>query len=128
MDSIGFYEDDEGICCDVLLRTFGFEPIQIINLEHYELDEKFKEDVRFIYYNQKNIHQKITPNVIEYIQKKYQSENHSFELMKIYTSHDVKREFGFLFSWIGDQEHGIGVKLNCNGDIIKIGSAETAFI
>ncbi|WP_421349042.1 hypothetical protein [Aeromonas veronii] len=64
MDSIGFYEDDEGICCDILLRAFGFEPIQIINLEHYELDEKFKEDVRFIYDNQKNIHQKITPNVI----------------------------------------------------------------
>lgn len=128
MDSVGFYEDDEGMCCDVLLEAFGVEPIQIINLEYYELDEKFKDDVRLIYSNQIDIHQKVTSCIIEHIRKKYQSENYSCKLMKIYTFHDMEMEFGLLFSWEGDSEHGIGVRMNNDGDIIEIGAAEVSFL
>ncbi|MGY3912763.1 hypothetical protein ACW5XW_16600 [Aeromonas piscicola] len=128
MDAIGFYEDDEGICCDVLLECFGSEPIQIINLECYELDEKFKEEVRCIYENQLDIYRSVIAGVIKYVRKKYKSDNNNFKLMKIYTSHDVERVFGLLFSWDGDTEHGIGVRVRNDGVVIDVGPAETSFI
>jgi len=128
ISSVGFYKDDEGGCCDLLLKTFSSKPIQIINLEHDELDEKFKEDVSFIYENQIKIHQKVIASIDEYVRKKYQSDDHSFELMKVYTSHDIEREFGLLFDWREDPEHGIGVRVNEDGVVIKIGSVETAFL
>lgn len=47
--------------------------------------------------------------------------------MKIYLFPDVENEFGFLFRWSGDTEHGIGVKLK-DLSVKKIGSSEIAFI
>lgn len=128
MGSVGFYEDDEGVCCDLLLRAFGSKQIQVINLEHYELDEKFKEDVRFIYENQMEIHQTVIASIDEYVHQKYQSDDHSLELMKIYTFHDIEREFGLFFYWREDPEHGIGVRVNKEGVVIKVGPADTAFL
>ncbi|GJC03576.1 hypothetical protein ACSZNJ_02210 [Aeromonas hydrophila] len=128
MGAVDFYEDDEGVCCYLLLRAFGSKPIQVINLEHYELYEKFKEDVRFIYKNQIEIHQTVIASIDEYVRQKYQSDDHSLELMKIYTFHNVEREFGLLFDWREDPEHGIGVRINKDGVVIKVGSAETAFL
>lgn len=128
MGLVGFYQDDEGGCCYLPLKAFANKSIQVINIEHYELDEKFKEDVRFIYENQMEIHQNVTASIDEYVRKKYQSDDHSFELMKIYTSHDIEREFGLLFDWREDPEHGIGVRINKDGVVIKVGPADTAFL
>lgn len=128
MGLVGFYQDDEGGCCYLPLKIFANKPIQVINIERYELDEKFKENVRFIYENQVEIHQNVTASIDEYVRKKYQSDDHSFELMKVYTSHDIKREFGLLFNWRKDPEHGIGVRVDENGAVIKVGSAEIAFL
>ncbi|AVP85049.1 hypothetical protein [Aeromonas hydrophila] len=128
MGSVGFYENDEGVCCDLLLKAFGSKQIQVINLEHNELYEKFKEDVRFFYKNQMEIHQTVIASIDEYVRQKYQSDDHSLELMKIYTFHDVEREFGLLFDWREDPEHGIGVRINKDGVVIKIGPADIAFL
>lgn len=101
MEFIKPYSSDEGVCCDIVLECFGNEPIEIINLECYALDDKFKEEVKFIYENQLEIQRSVIAGVTMYVRKKYQSNNHNFKLMKIYTSHDVEREFGLLFSWGG---------------------------
>jgi hypothetical protein len=129
--SMGFikpYSGNEGVCCDIVLEYFGSEPIELINLECYVLDDKFKEEVKFIYENQLEIQRSVIAGVTMYIRKKYQSNNHNFKLMKIYTSHDVEREFGLLFSWDGDTEHGIGVRVRNDGVVIDVGPAETSFI
>ncbi|WAF99327.1 hypothetical protein NRZ31_00765 [Aeromonas dhakensis] len=126
MEFIKAYSSNEGICCDIVLECFGNEPIEIINLECYELDEKFKEEVRCIYENQLDIYRSVIAGIIKYVRKK--SDNNNLKLMKIYTSHDVEREFGLLFSWDGDTEHGIGVRIRSDGVVIDVGPAETSFI
>lgn len=126
MEFIKAYSSNEGVCCDIVLECFGNEPIEIINLECYELDEKFKEEVRCIYENQLDIYRSVIAGVIKYVRKK--SDNNNLKLMKIYTSHDVEREFGLLFSWDGDTEHGIGVRVRNDGVVIDVGPAETSFI
>ncbi|PTT49964.1 hypothetical protein DBR13_21685 [Aeromonas sp. HMWF015] len=108
------------------MECFGNEPIEIINLECYELDEKFKEEVRCIYENQLDIYRSVIFGIIKYVRKK--SDNNNLKLMKIYASHDVEREFGLLFSWDGDTEHGIGVRIRSDGVVIDVGPAETSFI
>ncbi|MGL5841569.1 MAG: hypothetical protein ACRCYK_07180 [Aeromonas hydrophila] len=126
MGFIKAYISNEGVCCDIVLECFGNEPIEIINLECYELDEKFKEEVRCIYENQLDIYRSVIAGIIKYVRKK--SDNNNLKLMKIYTSHDVEREFGLLFSWDGDTEHGIGVRIRNDGVVIDVGPAETSFI
>lgn len=126
MEFIKAYSSNEGGCCDIVLECFGNEPIEIINLECYELDEKFKEEVRCIYENQLDIYRSVIAGVIKYVRKK--SDNNNLKLMRIYTSHDVEREFGLLFSWDGDTEHGIGVRVRSDGVVIDVGPAETSFI
>ncbi|WP_429013846.1 hypothetical protein [Aeromonas hydrophila] len=128
MEFIKVYSSNEGVCCDIVLEYFGNEPIEIINLECYELDEKFKEEVRCIYENQLDIYRSVIAGVMKYVREKYKSDNNDFKLMKIYTSHDVEREFGLLFSWVGDTEHGIGVRVRNDGVVIDVGPAETSFI
>ncbi|MCS3769582.1 hypothetical protein HNP12_003703 [Aeromonas hydrophila] len=67
-------------------------------------------------------------SIDEYVRQKYQSDDHSLELMKIYTFHDVEREFWLLFDWREGPEHGIGVRINKDGVVIKIGPADIAFL
>lgn len=128
MEFIKAYSSNEGVCCDIVLECFGNEPIEIINLECYELDEKFKEEVRCIYENQLDIYRSVIAGVMKYVREKYKSDNNNFKLMKIYTSHDVEREFGLFFNWVGDTEHGIGVRVRNDGVVIDVGPAETSFI
>lgn len=89
MEFIKAYSSNEGVCCDIVLECFGNELIEIINLECYELDEKFKEEVRCIYENQLDIYRSVIAGIIKYVRKK--SDNNNLKLMKIYTSHDVER-------------------------------------
>lgn len=121
------YSDDEGIAVDIILDSFGYNDIQVIYLESDDYDAKMKEDINFIISHQVKIHEIIESEIIAYINRVYKNRVHDFLLMKIYLFPDVENEFGFLFRWSGDTEHGIGVKLK-DLSVKKIGSSEIAFI
>ncbi|WP_442108391.1 hypothetical protein [Pseudomonas sp. NUPR-001] len=127
MSTIGFYEDDEGMCCDILLESFGPEPVQVINLECYALEEKFKGDVSYLVDHQWGVRRAVFEAAAGYVRSQYNADDCSFSLMKIYVSHDQTQTFGLLFRWDGDAEHGIGVSIKVD-KVVKVGPAEVSFI
>ncbi|HEA3202655.1 TPA: hypothetical protein RVS02_004227 [Aeromonas veronii] len=127
MDAIDFYECDEGICCDIILESFLDDPIQVVNLETYEINDKFLIDIYYLRDNQREMNSKVNESISEYIKRKCHSESVYFKLIKVYSFHDEERKYGFVFNWDGDSEHGIGVKVD-NTDVIKIGPAEVSFM
>ena len=127
INEMNTYADDEGISVDIVLNSFGHNSVQIIYLESYDYDEKMKQDINYILSHQVKIYGIIEAEIVSYISRVYKNNLHDFELMKIYIFPDVESEFGFLFRWSGDTEHGIGIKLN-KLSIKKIGSSEIAFM
>jgi len=127
MDTIGFYEDDEGICCDIILESFVDDPVQVVNLEIYEIHDKFLMDIDYLRNNQREMNSKVNQSISDYIKRKYHSDSVDFKLIKVYAFHDEDRKYGLIFNWDGDSEHGIGVKVD-NTDVIKVGPAEVSFM
>ena len=122
-----FYENDEGIAVSVDLNVFNRVDVQVIYLESYSSDEKMVSDVNFIIDNQNDFFKASEKVISSYIASVYKSNDVSFKLMKVYIFPDVEGEFGFLFRWVGDTEHGIGIKFS-GLSVKKIGSAEVAFL
>lgn len=126
MDAIGFYEDDEGICCAITLESFVDVPVQVVSLETYEIDDKFIANVEYLRNNQREMNSKVNEAISEYIKIKYHSDSVDFKLVKVYAFHDEESIYGLVFTWDGDSEHGVGVKV-ANTDVIKVGPAEVSF-
>ncbi|KHN62586.1 hypothetical protein OI70_01665 [Dickeya fangzhongdai] len=126
-DDFEFYEDDEGVAVNVDLNAFNVADVQVIYLESDSGDEKMVGDINFIINNQDIFFQVSEKEISSYIASVYKSKHVSFKLMKIYIFPDVENEFGFLFRWLGDAEHGIGIKFS-GLSVKKIGSAEVAFL
>ncbi|MFM7967369.1 hypothetical protein ACF2JD_03005 [Aeromonas sp. A-5] len=127
MDAIGFYGNDEGICCDIILESFVDIPVQVVNLETYEIDDKFRLDIEYLRNNQREMNSKVNESAFEYIKIKYNSDSVDLKLIKVYAFHDEERIYGLVFTWDGGSEHGVGVKVD-NTDVIKVGPAEVSFI
>ncbi|WP_107758943.1 hypothetical protein [Dickeya sp. Secpp 1600] len=126
-DDFEFYEDDEGVAVNVDLNVFNGVGVQVIYLESDSSDEKMVDDVNFIINNQEDFFKISEREISSYIASVYNRKDVSFKLMKIYIFPDMENEFGFLFRWVGDAEHGIGIKFS-GLSVKKIGSAEVAFL
>lgn len=126
-DDLRFYEDDEGIAVDLILKAFGPDEVQCINLESESSDHKMKDDISYLISHQDELLQKIEKEVNLYCIKTYNKELTDLKLIKLYVFPDKDNEFGFMFSTTIDREHGIGVKLK-DENIKKIGSSEVAFL
>ncbi|OCG12242.1 hypothetical protein A9G24_08960 [Gilliamella sp. App6-5] len=122
--------EDEGIAIDIMLDSFSQQCIPIIYLESFESDNKMQNNIDFIKSHQVELHHIINNEITAYITQVYKQDGgkvlSQISLIKIYLLPE-KDEYGFMFAWSGDSEHGIGVKLK-NLSMIKIGYAETAFL
>ncbi|WP_113633064.1 hypothetical protein DUT67_05140 [Pectobacterium peruviense] len=126
-ESFDFYEDDEGVAVDLIFDVFNESEIQVIYLESESSDEKMVGDIDFIFKNQDEFFKLSVSAISSYVHSVYKSKDVSFKLVKIYIFPDVEDEFGFVFRWGGDTEHGIGIKFS--GLLVKkIGSSEIAFL
>lgn len=126
-EDLKFYEDDEGVAVDLILKAFGSDEVQCINLESESPDQKMKDDISYLITHQNEFFLKVQSEVNEYCIKTYNQELSGLEIIKIYVFPDKENEYGFIFSTTIDKEHGIGVKFK-NECIEKIGSSETAFM
>lgn len=126
-DKVETYHDDDGIAIDIILHAFGHQKIPVIYLESDECDKKMKIDINFIISHQVELHNIIEKEIASYTNKIYNKNSYKYTLMKIYLFSDTENEYGFLFNWSGDTEHGIGVKIK-DLSVKKIGSAEIAFL
>ncbi|MFP1868239.1 hypothetical protein [Lonsdalea quercina] len=126
-ESFVFYEDDEGIAVNLILDSFNKADVQVVYLESGSSDEKMVGDIDFIFKNQSDFFKLSEKEISSYIDRVYKSKNASFDLIKIYIFPDTENEFGFVFRWSGDTEHGIGIKF-LGLSVKKIGSAEVAFL
>lgn len=127
IDDFEFYENYEGVAVNVDLNAFNGVDVRIICLESDSGDEKMEGDVNFIINNQDDFFKISEREISSYVASVYKSKDVSFKLMRIYIFPDVENEFGFLFRWVGNTEHGIGIKFS-GLSVKKIGSAEVAFI
>jgi len=127
VEGFDFYEDDEGISVNVVLDAFVHSDVQVIYLEADSSDEKMIEDINFIFENQNEFFRLSMAEMSSYVEKLYKSKDLSFKLMKIYIFPDIENEFGFVYRWAGDTEHGIGIKF-AGLSVKKIGSSEVAFL
>lgn len=126
-EDLDFYEDDEGVSVNLIFDAFDKSEVQVIYLESELSDEKMLGDIDFIFKNQDKIFDLSKKEILLYIERFYESKELSFKLMKIYVFPDIENEFGFVFRWRGDTEHGIGIKFS-GLSVKKIGSAEVAFL
>ncbi|WP_042859273.1 hypothetical protein [Dickeya sp. NCPPB 3274] len=126
-DDFEFYEDDEGIAVNIDLDIFNETDMQVVYLESDSSDDKMVGDVNFMINNQDDFFKISEREISSYIASVYKSKDVRFKLMKIYIFPDMENEFGFLFRWVGDAEHGIGIKFS-GLSVKKIGSAEVAFL
>lgn len=124
---LDFYEDDEGITACIALECFNQAEVQVVYLEGFSVDRYFLSAVEHIVDNQYVIHKLLHKEISSYINATYKIPDRTFSLTKIYIFPDVADEFGFVFRWPGDIEHGIGVKLS-GASVKKVGSAEVAFL
>ncbi|WNN47250.1 hypothetical protein RIN58_12585 [Siccibacter colletis] len=122
-----FYEDDEGISTNVDFNSFKVKGIQVIYLESEFTDKKMIADINFIIKHQDVFFERTEEYFASYIKSHYNSEDTSFKLMKIYIFPDVHDEYGFIFRWEGDTEHGIGIRFS-GLSVKEIGSSEVAFM
>ncbi|AOR63367.1 hypothetical protein [Pectobacterium wasabiae] len=129
MDSevFDFYEDDEGISANIVFDIFNENKVTVIYLESNSSDEKMVSDINFILKNQDAFFKLSEEKIASYVYSIYKNKDVSFKLMKIYIYPDIENEFGFLFRWRGDTEHGIGIKFS-GLSVKKIGSSEIAFL
>lgn len=126
-DNFDFYEDDEGVAVNLIFDVFNESEIQVIYLESESSDEKMLGDIDFIFKSQDDFFKLSASAISSYVYKIYKSKDVSFKLVKIYIFPDIEDEFGFIFRWGGDTEHGIGIKFS--GLSVKaIGSSEIAFL
>jgi len=127
LEDLNFYEDDEGVAVDLILKAFGSDEVQCINLESESPDQKMKDDISYLITHQDEFLQNIQKEAHEYCIKTYNQELPDLKLIKLYVFPDKENEYGFMFSTTIDKEHGIGVKLK-GENIEEIGSSETAFL
>ncbi|QQK71260.1 hypothetical protein [Pectobacterium versatile] len=125
--SFDFYEDDEGVAVDLIFSAFNESEIQVIYLESESSDEKMVGDIDFIFKNQDDFFKLSVSEISSYVHSVYKSKDVSFKLVKIYIFPDIDDEFGFIFRWSGDTEHGIGIKFS-GLSVKEIGSSEIAFL
>ncbi|WP_369126348.1 hypothetical protein [Gilliamella sp. wkB292] len=126
-DKMAVYCEDDGIAVDIILSCFGSQKISVVYLESEECDEKMKTDINFIISHQIELLHLIEQATASYIDKVYKKKLDKLTLIKIYLFPDVEYQYGFLFDWLGDIEHGIGVKIK-NLKVEDIGGAEIAFL
>lgn len=126
-DKMAVYHEDDGIAVDVILNCFGSQKISVVYLESDKCDEKMKIDISFIISHQIELLHLIEKATASYIDKVYTKKLDKLTLIKIYLFPDVECQYGFLFDWLGDIEHGIGVKIK-NLKVEDIGGAEIAFL
>ncbi|ACX90031.1 conserved hypothetical protein [Pectobacterium parmentieri WPP163] len=127
IEDFDFYEDDEGISVNIVFDVFNENKIKVIYLESDSSDEKMVSDINFILKNQNEFLKLSEEKIASYVYSVYKNKDVSFKLMKVYISPDIENEFGFLFRWSGDTEHGIGIKFS-GLSVKKIGSSEIAFL
>ncbi|AOR61108.1 hypothetical protein F6Q07_10165 [Pectobacterium parmentieri] len=127
IEDFDFYEDDEGISVNIVFDIFNENKIKVIYLESDSSDEKMVSDINFILKNQNEFLKLSEEKIASYVYSVYKNKDVSFKLMKVYISPDIENEFGFLFRWSGDTEHGIGIKFS-GLSVKKIGSSEIAFL
>lgn len=126
-DEMVLYHEDDGIAVDLVLSCFASQKIPVVYLESDKCDEKMKRDIGFILSHQIDLFQIIDKEIVLYIDSVYQKKLDKFTLLKIYLFSDIEDEYGFLFDWSGDIEHGIGIKIK-NLKVKDIGSGEIAFL
>lgn len=126
-ENFDFYEDDEGIAVNIDLDSFNEVDVQCVYLESYTSDKKIINDINYLLKNQKVFFERSASEISSYVERVYKNKVVKFKLMKIYFFPDVENEFGFVFRWEGDTEHGIGIKF-LGLSIKKIGGAEVAFL
>lgn len=121
------YNDDDGVAVDIFLHTFSDHKVPIVYLESEKCDDKMKNDIEFIILHQDELHNLIDKEIALYTKEVYKKEPYNFTLIKIYIFPDSQKEYGFLFGWLGDIEHGVGLRTQ-NLLVKKIGSAEASFL
>ncbi|MEB7586135.1 hypothetical protein NGC36_12725 [Serratia rubidaea] len=126
-DTLDFYEDDEGMVTQVVLEEFGSNEVDIIYLESDEVDQQLEDSVDFLREHQNEMSKSVTTAIKAYIKDIYHSDSTGLELMKVYVFPGEHEEFGLLFRWEGDVEHGVGARLT-GLNVVKVGSAEVAFV
>lgn len=126
-DEMVLYHEDDGIAVDLVLSCFVSQKIPVVYLESDKCDEKMKRDIGFILSHQIDFFQVIGKEIVLYIDSVYQKKLDKLTLLKIYLFSDIEDEYGFLFDWSGDIEHGIGIKIK-NLKVKDIGSGEIAFL
>ncbi|HEI8866650.1 TPA: hypothetical protein SLG40_002158 [Serratia odorifera] len=126
-DALDFYEDDEGMVARTVLEGFGFNKVDIIYLESDEVDQQLEDSVAFLRRHQNEMSKSVETAIKSYIKDIYHSDSTGLELMKVYVFPGEQEEFGLLFRWEGDTEHGVGARLT-GLKVIKVGSAEVAFV
>ncbi|OCG17779.1 DUF6985 domain-containing protein [Gilliamella sp. WF3-4] len=130
-NTISYVVEDEGIAVDIILPRFGQQPIPVIYLESFEYNKQMKDAIDFITSHQIELYNIINNEMTTYISQVYNQDGNKalsqISLTKIYILLDEKDEYGLMFAWSGDSEHGIGIKMK-NMSIVKIGVAEIAFL
>lgn len=122
-----FYEDDEGLSVNLVLNSFGRSEIPFTYLDVDSGDEIFVAGIKFVIENQSVLYELSKKEIALYIDKVYKSNDLSFYLVKIYVFPESDNEFGFMYRWSEDTEHGIGVKYS-GLSVQRVGSAEVAFM
>lgn len=125
-DMIDFYENDEGMIATTILSDFGGNEVEIVYLEAEETDQLLIDSVDFLFSHQKEMHNNAKAEISFYTQKVYQSKETDLELLKVYIFQGEREQFGLLFRWLGDTEHGVGVRFS-GIDVKKVGPADIAF-
>lgn len=112
---------------DIILPIFSDHKVPVVYLESDKCDEKMKNDINFITLHQDELHEVIDKKTTLYTNENYNKKSFKLELVKTYLLPDIQNEYGFLFDWLGDTEHGIGVKTK-NLLVKEIGGTETVFL
>lgn len=122
-----FHICDEGLCISVTFGACGNSNVEAISLEADSCDESMISTIEFILKNQSAIKGISAKEIKQYIDKMNSGADTTAELMKIYLFPEEPGNFGLMFRWEGDSEHGIDLYFS-GLELRKTGSAEIAFL
>ena len=121
---MNFYLDEDGVSVECESKKFGCFVMTYMDMK--EEDNYFFDKIKNFVNDSDIIFNSVTKAIKKYSSEKYSyNKEYLFQLMTVYIS-QTSDEYGMLFNWEGDPEHGIGVKMQ-DHNVTKIGSAEVSF-
>ena len=127
MSEISFKQDDEGLVATILLPELNDNFFSVVYLEGETVDEHLNNTLKYLTSNQSRLNSTLSKQIHEYVKRVYDDDNPCYELIKVYIFLDEVNSIGFMYSYCGDVEHGIGIKLTSN-EVERIGASEEAFM